>query len=227
MKLCVALDLPTLHNNLWLAEQLQGRDIAVKIGFNAIIDGGAACVKQLKDMGFEVCVDLKFYDIPNTMALAAKHLAGVEADMFTIHASSGRAGMEAVAAAVDTCFFRPKILAVTVLTSFDNNDCYEIYEGDVADKAEYFAVQARRAGMDGIVCSVQECEFLRPMVGDMILFCPGIRLEETIDDQARKGTLEEAFQVGADYAVIGRPIYKDDEPVVMVDSILEKLSGLE
>ena len=225
MKLCIALDLPTMGENLFLAKQLEGRDVAFKVGFKAFLDGGHQSVTRLKEMGFEVCLDLKLYDIPNTMAEAAKTIAGFGVDMFTIHASAGRSAMEAVASAVDTCFHRPKILAVTVLTSFSNDECYEIYEGDVADKAEYFAVQARRAGMDGIVCSVHECEFLREMVNG-ILFVPGIRLNRSIDDQARKGSLEAAFKVGADYAVMGRPIYMDEEPLIKADWALREIARL-
>tara|TARA_Y100000034_G_scaffold103692_1_gene129571 strand:- start:42246 stop:42932 length:687 start_codon:yes stop_codon:yes gene_type:complete len=227
MKLCVALDLPTMGENLWLAEQLQGEDIAFKVGFKAFLDGGPQTVIRLKEMGFEVCLDLKLYDIPNTMAEAAKTIAQLQVDMFTVHASSGRSGMEAVASAIDTCFFRPKILAVTVLTSFSDNECYEIYSGDVADKAEYFAVQARRAGADGIVCSVHECEFLRPLVGEMILFVPGLRIKDSADDHSRKGSLETAYHVGADYAVMGRPIYNDDEPWHKARQVLELIRRLE
>jgi orotidine-5'-phosphate decarboxylase len=225
MKLCIALDLPTMGENLFLAKQLEGRDVAFKVGFKAFLDGGHQSVTRLKEMGFEVCLDLKLYDIPNTMAEAAKTIAGFGVDMFTIHASAGRSAMEAVASAVDTCFHRPKILAVTVLTSFSNDECYEIYEGDVADKAEYFAVQARRAGMDGIVCSVHECEFLREMVSG-ILFVPGIRLNDTPDDQARKGSLEVASKVGADYAVMGRPIYMDENPLIKADWALREIARL-
>lgn len=228
MKLCVAFDRPTLHGNLLLAQQLKGKPITAKVGLSAFIADGKDLIERLKEYGFEVCLDLKLYDIPNQMAEAARRIAELEVDMFTIHASSGNTGMQAVAEAIDTCFFKPKILAVTVLTSFSDNECYAIYEGDVADKAEYFAVQARKSGMDGIVCSVHECEFLKPFMDNkMILFVPGIRLEETVDDQARKGNLDMAFAVGADYAVIGRPIYMDDEPWVKVDFILETLRGFE
>lgn len=224
MKLCVALDLPSVEENVRLAQKLIGKDLALKVGLNTFIAGGPDVVRTLKQWGFEVCLDLKLYDIPNTMAEAAKRISQLEVDMFTIHASAGRSGMEAVAAAIDTCYFQPKILAVTVLTSFSNDECYEIYEGDVSDKAEYFAVQSRRAGMDGIVCSVHEGPFLRPYVGpDMILFMPGIRLEDSVDDQARKGGIKVAYVAGADYAVIGRPIYNAENPVAKVDEILEKI----
>jgi orotidine-5'-phosphate decarboxylase len=214
-----------MEENLFLAEQLQGKDVAFKVGFKCFLDGGPQSVIRLKEMGFEVCLDLKLYDIPNTMAESAKTIANLGVDMFTIHASAGRSAMEAVASAVDTCFHRPKILAVTVLTSFSNNECYEIYEGDVADKAEYFAVQARRAGMDGIVCSVHECPFLREMVNG-ILFVPGIRLDDSPDDQARKGSLEAAFTVGADYAVMGRPIYTDENPLIKADWAISEIARL-
>jgi len=225
MKLCIALDLPTMAENHYLAQQLEGRDVAFKVGYKAFLDGGHQSVTRLKEMGFEVCLDLKLYDIPNTMAEAAKTIANFGVDMFTIHASAGRPAMEAVAAAVDACFHRPKILAVTVLTSFSNDGCYEIYEGDIADKAEYFAVQARRAGMDGIVCSVHECEFLREMVNG-ILFVPGIRLNDVPDDQARKGSLEAAFKVGADYAVMGRPIYTSENPILTAEHVLKEIERL-
>jgi len=228
MKLAVALDLPA-RESLSLIERLRNAqlDFAVKVGSAQFIESGPTFISKLKGMGLEICLDLKLHDIPNTMREAAKRIADLGVDMLTLHASAGREAMEQVAIAIDACDHHPKLLAVTVLTSMTDDVCYDIYGMDVLNKVESFAATAMKSGMDGFVCSVHEALILRPVIRDLLLYVPGIRWDDTTDDQARAGTVDLAFANGADYIVVGRPIYNHPEPEKITKQILNKIEGLK
>ena len=141
MKLCIALDLPTKEENLNLAKEISGisDDIWLKVGFRSYIRDGKEFISDLQKLGFKIFLDLKLYDIPNTMADASEEIAKMGVDMFNIHASAGRVAMRAIMDRLSNYPKRPLILAVTALTSFDEAGFEEIYEKPIAQKAEEFA----------------------------------------------------------------------------------------
>ena len=244
MKLVVALDLPTPEENLDLAEKFSSEggalDLAFKVGLNTFIAAGPSFISDLKDIRksdlgdhFEICLDLKLYDIPNTMASAAERIAELGVDLMTIHASAGEQGMRAVVDALKPIENAPKILAVTVLTSFTHDHCVRVYNFGRKDTTQRLAAGAISAGVDGVVCSAHDLETIRDIQDSLkprpsiTKFVPGIELKPRDDDQQRKGTLKDVIQGGADYIVVGRPIYTDDDPRAVVMKILGKIQVME
>jgi orotidine-5'-phosphate decarboxylase len=228
VQLCVALDLPTASKNMKLAEQLAVYDdLWMKVGFRSYIRDGRAFVDTLKQINphFKIFLDLKLYDIPNTMADAAEEIAQIGIDMFNIHASAGEAAMRAVMERLSQQDNRPLVLAVTALTSFDEVGFGKIYGVDIKQKAEQFARMSHREGLDGVVCSAFESRGIKEATDDDFLtLCPGIRpFSEDAGDQKRVATLEVAANELVDFSVIGRPIYKDSDPSSKVRRILEAM----
>lgn len=228
MELCVALDLPSEKENLLLAKSLKNHNIWLKVGFRTYIRDGKSFIKTLKTINpdFKIFLDLKLYDIPNTMADAAEEIAKLGVDMFNIHASSGSVAMKMVMGRLSGYKKRPLVLAVTVLTSFDEKNFQEIYEKNINEKAEQFAKMSYANGLDGVVCSTFESRAIKNATSDEFLtLCPGIRpFGEDAGDQIRIATLERANQEGVDYPVVGRPIYKDLNPKAKVDELLKVIS---
>jgi orotidine-5'-phosphate decarboxylase len=244
MKLVVALDLPTPEANMDLVRKLSSEnnafDVALKVGLNTFVAAGPCFIDDLKTTFSryggvvpEICLDLKLYDIPNTMASAAERIAELSVDLITIHASAGEQGMRAVVDQLKDVENSPKVLAVTVLTSFTHEHCLRVYKEGRADTTQRLAAEAITAGVDGIVCSSNDLETIRDIQDSLkprpsiIKFVPGIELQPRDDDQKRKGTLKDVIQGGADYIVVGRPIYKDENPCDVVSKILEKIRVME
>ena len=229
MELCVALDLPSAEENLSLAESLKSYDIWMKVGFRSYIRDGKPFIEALKAINpnFKIFLDLKLYDIPNTMADAAEEIAKIGVDMFNIHASAGPVAMKTVMDRLSTYENRPLVLAVTALTSFDEENFQAIYEKGIDEKAEQFAKMSYENGLDGVVCSTFESRAIKEATSEKFLtLCPGIRpFGEDAGDQQRVATLELANQEGVDYPVVGRPIYKDSNPQAKVEQILEVIAS--
>ena len=230
MELCVALDLPSAQENLVLAESLREFDIWIKVGFRTYIRDGKAFLEALKAVNpnFKIFLDLKLYDIPNTMADAAEEIAQLGVDMFNIHASAGPVAMQAVMQRLAKYPNRPLVLAVTALTSFDEANFQMIYEKSIENKAEQFAKMSYENGLDGVVCSTFESRAVKTATSEHFLtLCPGIRpFGEEAGDQQRVATLELAGQENVDYPVVGRPIYKDSNPSQKVGEILKVIATL-
>jgi orotidine-5'-phosphate decarboxylase len=228
MELCVALDLPSAEENLALAESLKGYDVWMKVGFRAYIRDGKSFIEALKAINpeFKIFLDLKLYDIPNTMADAAEEIAKLGVDMFNIHASAGSVAMKIVMQRLGSYEKRPLVLAVTALTSFDETHFREVYEKGIDAKAEQFAKMSYENGLDGVVCSSFESRAIKNATSnDFLTLCPGIRpFGEDAGDQQRVATLEVANEEGVDYPVVGRPIYKDANPQAKVEQILEVIA---
>jgi len=228
MELCVALDLPSANENLALAESLKGYDVWMKVGFRAYIRDGKPFIEALKAINpdFKIFLDLKLYDIPNTMADAAEEIAKLGVDMFNIHASAGTVAMKRVMERLSKYDNRPLVLAVTALTSFDESHFKEVYEKGIDEKAEQFAKMSYENGLDGVVCSSFESRAIKNATSDTFLtLCPGIRpFGEDAGDQQRVATLEVANEEGVDYPVVGRPIYKDENPKAKVEQILKVMA---
>jgi len=227
MKLCVALDLPTIIENLELAKKINEFDVWLKVGFRSYIRDGKSIIDELKSINpkFKIFLDLKLYDIPNTMADASEEIAKMGVEMFNIHASSGRVAMRAVMDRLKSFESRPLVLAVTALTSFDESEFQRVYEKDINQKARQFAKDSFEAGLDGVVCSVYESLDIKKSTSDEFLtLTPGIRpFGEDSGDQKRVADINMAKKEAVDFIVVGRPIYKSDNPKEVVEKILKNL----
>ncbi len=205
----VALDFADEALALALVEQLSPRLCRLKVGKELFTRSGPAFVRRLQDLGFEVFLDLKFHDIPNTAASAVRAAADLGVWMVNVHASGGRRMMEAAAGALAACQQPPLLIAVTVLTSMTDDDLRELgYAESALQRVSTLASLAANSGMQGVVCSAEEAPMLRRTHGaNFTLVTPGIRLSgDASGDQRRVVTPAAAREFGADYLVIGRSI---------------------
>ncbi len=225
-KLMLALDLPDRESALEILAKLRGNLEWVKIGLQMYLAYGSDFVREVADMGFKIFLDLKLYDIPNTVASAIKSLKGLPISMLTIHTSGGREMMErALEAAKET---NPDLLllGVTVLTSFDENALGETGVAfPPAKQVEKLALLAADCGMKGLVCSPLEIEALRKIIpSDVNLVTPGIRpAGSDTNEQKRVMTPALAAEVGSNFIVVGRPILKAEDPAKAAQAIIDEL----
>jgi len=228
MQLCIALDLPTKNENLELLKKIkEHNNIWIKVGFRSYIRDGKEFLEEIKEINstFKIFLDLKLYDIPNTMADASEEIANLDVDMFNVHASAGVKAMQTVMDRLSKLDKRPLVLAVTALTSFDNESFKDIYKEDIDKKATKFAKDAYKAGLDGVVCSAFESKDIKNSTNQKFLtLTPGIRpFGEDANDQKRVATIEVAKENLVDFIVVGRPIYKSNNPAKKVEEILRAL----
>ena len=227
-KIIVALDYPDAGAARAMAARLDPALCRVKVGKELFTAAGPALVETLVARGYCVFLDLKFHDIPNTVAGACKAAAQLGVWMLNVHASGGRAMMQAAREALADGARRPKLIAVTVLTSMAQSDLADIgMQGRPDEAALRLARLAQGAGFDGVVCSAQEARALRAACGAAFnLVTPGIRpADGTQDDQKRVMTPRAAIEAGADYLVIGRPITQAADPVAMLRRIQQEISA--
>lgn len=226
MQLCVALDLPLKKDNLNLVKELKELDIWLKVGLRSYIRDGNEFLYELKEINpdFKIFLDLKLYDIPNTMADSAQSIAGLPIDMFNIHASSGKEAMKAVMQRLQGKK-RPLVLAVTALTSFDEESFASVYGESIEKKANQFAKDSFECGLDGVVCSVHESKQIKEITSNsFITLTPGIRLEDSsTDDQKRVATPAVAKENLSDFIVVGRPIYNSPNPKKVTEKIISSI----
>lgn len=225
-RIVVALDFPDAAAARALAARLDPRACRVKVGKELFTRAGPALVEDLVGRGFEVFLDLKFHDIPNTVAAACRAAAALGVWMINVHAQGGRRMMEAARAAIDdagdAAGRRPRLIAVTILTSLGDAELREIgYSDDAAAMVSRLAGLAEQSGLDGVVCSPREAARLRGERGaGFLLVTPGIRPADAEgDDQRRVMTPAEARAAGADYLVIGRPITAAADPLKALQAI--------
>ncbi len=227
MELCVALDLPTQEENLKLVSALRSYNVWLKVGLRSYIRDGSAFLDAIKAVnpGFKIFLDLKLYDIPNTMADAAESIANLHVDMFNVHASAGAKAMRSVMQRLESRDKRPLVLAVTALTSFDEAEFQAVYGSDIAAKADAFAVDAYQSGLDGVVCSAFESASIKALTHEsFVTLTPGIRpFGEDAHDQQRVATVATAHEALVDFIVVGRPIYQAKDPAGVVAKILAQL----
>lgn len=227
MKLCVALDLPSKEENLALIRKLKSEDVWLKVGLRSYIRDGEALLREMKAINpnFKIFLDLKIYDIPNTMADAAESMVGLGVDMFNVHASSGIKAMKMVMDRVNAFANPPIVLAVTALTSFDNASFEAVYHAPIAQKAVDFAKDAHVSGLHGVVCSVYESLSIKEQTATSFLtLTPGIRpFGESSNDQERVADLATAQAEKSDFIVVGRPIYHSSDPLGVVRKIIENI----
>jgi orotidine-5'-phosphate decarboxylase len=225
-RIIVPLDMPRLEEAITLVKRLDPKLCRLKIGKELFVASGPEAVSRVHERGFEVFLDLKFHDIPSTVAAACRSAARLGVWMLNVHASGGEAMLRAAREAVDAVARPPLLIAVTVLTSLATEDLARIgMGGSVIDNVERLARLTRECGLDGVVCSAQEAQVVRKATGDdFTIVTPGIRLEsDKKDDQARVVTPREAMRLGADYLVIGRSITGAADPAATLQSIYDSL----
>lgn len=211
----VALDYPTPKQALEMAKQLDPSKCRVKVGKELFTASGPAVLEELHKMDFDVFLDLKFHDIPNTCAGAVAAAAELGVWMVNVHASGGERMMNAAAEAIVNKNNKPILIAVTVLTSMEQSDLAGIgLDISPRQQVERLAKLAKQSGMDGVVSSAQEIEMIKKLCGnDFLTVTPGIRpAGSAAGDQRRIMTPQEAVNIGGDYLVIGRPITQATNP---------------
>jgi orotidine-5'-phosphate decarboxylase len=228
-RIIVALDYPQAAPALDLVARLEPSLCRLKVGKELFTAAGPQLLEQLMRRGFEVFLDLKFHDIPNTTAQACKVAAAMGVWMVNVHAMGGRKMMEAAREAVAQAAHPPKLIAVTVLTSMAQEDLAEL--GILATPAEMvlrLAKLAQDSGLDGVVCSAEEASLLRRACGSAFcLVTPGIRpADAEANDQSRIMTPQRALESGASYLVIGRPITRAADPLRALQKILQDIGGM-
>lgn len=221
-KLIIALDFPSSSQALSFIEPLSPESCRLKIGFELFISAGPDFVKKLVDKGFDVFLDLKFHDIPNTVAAACRSASNLGVWMMNVHASGSiKMMIEAKQALVD-CQSNAKLIAVTVLTSIDKEQLLATnITHSPAGQVKHLANLTIKSGLDGVVCSAQEAMVLRKQFGDdFLLVTPGIRPKGVeVGDQRRVMTPLEAKLAGVSYIVVGRPITQSDNPISVIEAI--------
>jgi len=224
----VALDFDKQADALELVDRLDPSLCRLKIGKEMFTHFGPDFVKQIHAKGFDVFLDLKFHDIPNTVAKAVKAAADLGVWMVNVHASGGTRMMEAARKILEPYGDKaPLLIAVTVLTSMSEDDLLDLgITKSPEEQVNFLAGLAHKAGMDGVVCSAQEASMLRANYEqDFNLVTPGIRTADaSSDDQKRIMTPERAVQAGADYLVIGRAITKSSDPIAIIKAIYASLN---
>ena len=218
----VALDFNRLDDALALSDRLDPTTCRVKVGKELFTRCGPEAVRALGARGFDVFLDLKFHDIPNTVAGACRAAADLGCWMVNVHAGGGRAMLEAAAEALADRADRPRLIAVTVLTSLDDEALVEVGVGDGAQsQVERLAGLAAASGLDGVVCSPLEIAPLRAHhSNEFLLVTPGVRPAGTdSDDQKRIATPGSAVAAGASHLVVGRPVTRADDPAAAVAAI--------
>lgn len=221
-KIIVALDYADAASALRLTEQLDPNICRLKVGKELFTAAGPQFVEKLAHSNFGVFLDLKFHDIPNTVAKACSAASNLGVWMLNVHASGGLEMMQAAKLAIDNSASQPLLIAVTVLTSMNQQTLNQIgIQTDLATHVLSLAKLTQQAGLDGVVCSALEAQMLRVELGnDFCLVTPGIRpANVNQDDQSRVVTPSDALRNGSSYLVIGRPITKANDPLKALEAI--------
>jgi len=235
--LIVALDFDSLSSAIKFATQIADLVGMFKIGNQLFTAAGPAAVKEIAALGSGVFLDLKYHDIPNTVAgavLSAAAMSGVQ--LVNVHALGGKPMMEAAAQAISAGVpmgaDRPRLLAVTILTSMDHKTMKEVgVGGSPKSRVVKLALLAKEAGVDGVVASVQEAKAIRKACGDgFLIVTPGVRpkdsdVQPAPDDQSRKASPKQAIRAGADFLVVGRPILAAADPRAAAQSIVDEIAA--
>ncbi len=227
-KIIVAMDTPTRQSALEVAGQLDPTLCRLKVGKGLFTAYGPELVYDLQKMGFEIFLDLKFHDIPNTVAHAVRSAADLGVWMLTVHALGGVKMLNAASNAAAQCQKPPRLVAVTVLTSMGDEDLLQLgIQLSVVAMVEQLVKITQQAGIKGVVCSAQEAAVVKKLTNSALsTVCPGIRLVNTEDDQTRVMTPSIAIQSGADYLVVGRPIVQSANPMGVLNDIHQQIQAL-
>lgn len=226
MKLCVAFDLANKAQCVNLAQQLKGLDLWVKVGLRSYLRDGARLLEEIKKISdFKIFLDLKIYDIPNTMADTCEELGKIGVEMINIHASAGKIAMCEVMSRLQTLQNRPLVLGVSVLTSFDEAEFRSVYRQNLNEAVLNLSKMSFESGLDGVVCSVFESLAIKNATSENFLtLTPGIRpFNENANDQKRVANLAAAKANKSDFIVIGRPIYQSPNPREVAERVLGEI----
>uniref|UniRef100_A0A7V0Z448 Orotidine 5'-phosphate decarboxylase n=1 Tax=candidate division WOR-3 bacterium TaxID=2052148 RepID=A0A7V0Z448_UNCW3 len=234
-RLIVALDSNDINKIKMLVDRLQNVVKYFKVGAIPFTCFGPEIIRFLKERGLKVMLDLKYHDIPNTVARACEGAMELGVDMLTMHTSGGFMMMEETVKAVSIVsdvkkLPKPKLLGITTLTSIDEayfKDLFGDVKRTIEEQVVFLARLAQSAGLDGVVASPQEIESIRKYCGkDFLIVTPGIRTEgEMIDDQARTMTPARAIKAGADFIVVGRPIIAAKDPLNAAKNIIKEIEN--
>jgi orotidine-5'-phosphate decarboxylase len=228
-RIIVPLDVPDLEQAIALLELLPEVSFW-KVGLELFVSTGAAILAILRERQKKIFLDLKFHDIPNTVAGACRAASRYQVDLLTLHATAGKPALQAAKAAIVDLPYPPKLLAITVLTSLNARElAFDLkIPLELSEYVLNMALLGKESGIDGAVCSPQEVAQLRRICGDdFLLVCPGVRpLWSTQGDQSRVMTPSQALKAGADYLVIGRPITNDAEPREAWAKICQELADI-
>jgi orotidine-5'-phosphate decarboxylase len=225
-RLIVALDVPKADPARDLVDQLAGRVGMFKVGSQLFTAAGPGFVQEIVGRGEKVFLDLKFHDIPNTVAGAVSSASRLGASLIDVHGLGGTAMLEAAVGALPA--MQTRLLAITILTSHDEDSLDQIgVNGGVPDSVERLALLARDAGLDGVVASPHEVGLIRGACGpDFLIVTPGIRpAGAAAGDQVRAATPATALAAGADYLVVGRPITASEDPAAAADAIVSEMKS--
>jgi len=228
-RVIVALDYPDAASALRLVTCLTPDLCRLKVGKELFTRAGPQLVEELAGRGFDVFLDLKFHDIPNTVASACHAAADLGVWMVNVHALGGERMLLAAREGLERASQPPLLIAVTILTSMDTNDLAAVgLSGSPEDNVVRLAALAHQSGLDGVVCSSRETVIIRNRLGpDFSLITPGIRpAGSQADDQRRVMTPADAIRAGSNYLVIGRPVTRADDPVSVLRTINSELSAL-
>ena len=225
-KIIVALDFESLKETEDFLKKVKGQNCRVKVGKELFTNEGPNVIKLIQQYGFEIFLDLKFHDIPNTVSRAIKASCNLGVWMVNVHASGGKQMLLAAREAVDSSSNKPILIAVTILTSYDNSSYQELgFKNNLLDQIAYLTTLSENSGMDGIVCSANDIHSIKPLVKEKFQFVtPGIRLANSDDDQKRVTTPEDAITQGSNYLVIGRPITSSEDPAALIEKINQKIN---
>ncbi len=224
-KIIIALDYKDEASTMALVDQLKPSLCRLKVGKELFVRCGPGLVEKLIHKGFDVFLDLKFHDIPNTVAAACQAAADMGVWMVNVHASGGRNMMMAAREAIEQSAHKPLLIGVTILTSLSRSDIAEIgLDIEPAEQVLRLAKLAKKSGLDGVVCSPLEVQTLKQEVSkDFILVTPGVRpAGSDTGDQQRIMTPAQALSAGSDYLVIGRPITAAENPIKALKSIIKE-----
>jgi orotidine-5'-phosphate decarboxylase len=227
-KIIVALDYADAESAKALVNRLDPALCKLKVGKELFTTAGPAFVESLVKQGYDVFLDLKFHDIPNTVAKACQAAANLGVWMLNVHASGGLPMMQAAQEGLDKAYGAkaPLLIAVTVLTSMDESTLHTLgIQRSLSDHVLALAKLTQQAGLHGVVCSAQESAMLKQSLGsDFCLVTPGIRpADASQDDQTRIVTPKDALSLGSHYLVIGRPITQAADPVVALNTIIKNI----
>ena len=228
-RIIVALDFPAAADALALVDRLEPGSCRVKVGKELFTRAGPQLVVELRDRGFDVFLDLKFHDIPNTVASACHAAADMGVWMLNVHALGGARMLAAAREGIARSGHHPLLIAVTILTSMDAGDLAAVgLSGTPQENVLRLASLVSECGLDGVVCSSRESALLRREIGaGLLLITPGIRpAGSSADDQRRIMTPVEAIRQGSSYLVIGRPVTQADDPVAVLRTINSDLAAI-
>jgi orotidine-5'-phosphate decarboxylase len=226
-RVIVALDYPRQDKALALVDRLEPSLCRLKVGKEMFTRFGPGFIELLRGRGYDLFLDLKFHDIPNTVAAACDAAADLGVWMMNLHASGGRRMMEAARDRLEARGHPPLLVAVTILTSLSDEEIHQVgYTGDSAENVSRLARLTQQAGLDGVVCSPLEAGMLRRDLGkDFLLVTPGVRPKQASqDDQRRVMTPADALAAGSSYLVVGRPITGAANPIQALQSINQEIA---